>query len=143
MTLADFKDWALWRETVSLAVAANASAPVWRGTAAQLASSPNPVLGVNSPSGAFPANRWFFAPIKALGLPATPVDMEVEAMSSHELRVHLRAGTYAYFVHLLAPHGWTRFSDNYFDMAAGEARTVTVRNDAHPLRPDILQVASR
>jgi len=39
-------------------------------------------------------------------------------------------------------HGWTYFSDNYFDMRAGEQRAIVVRNDDVAISPQDIQVVS-
>jgi hypothetical protein len=49
---------------------------------------------------------------------------------------------YHYFVHLLAVHPGTRFSDNYFDLALGEVRQIVVSNEATMLDPSALSVRS-
>jgi beta-mannosidase len=58
------------------------------------------------------------------------------------VEVTLQAPSYAYFVHLEAPSVSARFSDNYFDLEAGEERSVTVADDA-ALDPESLRVAWR
>jgi hypothetical protein len=47
----------------------------------------------------------------------------------------MTASAYALFAHLITPHGWTRFGDNYFDLLPGETRTVIIENPAVRLKP--------
>ncbi len=69
--------------------------------------------------GGFPDNRHFFAAVKgpnasqaAWSTRSSPVD--------GGCRVHLRADTYAYFVHLGCSDEHVRFEDNYLELAPGE-----------------------
>ena len=73
----------------------------------------------------FPGNRRFFVPIK--DLVREPAQVEVTLEGS---RVHLRADTYAYFVHLAHPDERVRFSDNYLELMPGEKRTVELNAPA-------------
>jgi hypothetical protein len=57
--------------------------------------------------------------------------------------VHVRAPVYLYYVHLTVPDEHTRFSDNYFDLAAGESCTVVVTNPKMPLKPEMVSVGWR
>ena len=59
------------------------------------------------------------------------------------LSVRLRAGAYAYFVHLAHPDERTRFSDNYLELEPAEERTVVLTHpDAAP-RPQDISVRAR
>ena len=55
----------------------------------------------------------------------------------------IHAPAYAYFVHLTVPHENTWFSDNYFDIEAGQTRKITVRNADVVLTPKMVEVKSR
>lgn len=113
-----------WREALGYDVAANASVPVWRGPAPAAADA---VLIVRAPDGAFPANRHLPVAIKDLPL-ATVAAPQVTATPDGEgaLTVEIAADRYLAFVHLETERPDLRFSDNYFDLAAGERATVRV-----------------
>ena len=114
-----------WREDVDYQIAAHASAPVWRGKAA---ASTGRLLRVQSADGAFAANRYLLAPIATLALkPGAQPAVTVSQVDADTLHVALAADTYLAFVHLTTDRADLRFSDNYFDMVAGETRSVTVR----------------
>ena len=117
---------------------------VWRAEANRLAGDRRHVLTVRARDNIFPANRYFFAPIKDLDRPSPPApEIKVEQRGAHEITVHLATSAYLYFVHLLVADERTRFSDNYFDLAAGETTTVFVRNKAVPLSRDDVVVRWR
>jgi hypothetical protein len=50
---------------------------------------------------------------------------------------------YLYYFHLIVPHEHTHFTDNYFDLAAGEGRTIILTNDKIRLTPDMVSFAWR
>jgi|GEM_PF-4091603 len=57
------------------------------------------------------------------------------------LEVRLKAGGYAYFVHLISPEERLRYSDNYLDLLPGEERAIMVRStDGEPVTPEAIQV---
>lgn len=53
------------------------------------------------------------------------------------------APAYVTYVHLIVPDEHTRFSDNYFDLAAGERRTIVVTNQTTPLTPAMVSMGWR
>ena len=70
--------------------------------------------------------------------------MTIESLGDRSLaKATLKAKTYLLAAHLLAPDGRTRFSDNHFDLAAGEAATVQVSHPTLPLKPEDIQVRWR
>ncbi|CAN5297897.1 glycoside hydrolase family 2 protein [soil metagenome] len=124
VTLSRLDGHAVWSETVAFAVPATASLAVGRG---QVAAADDLVLTVLSPDDAFAPNRHLPAPISRLALstrarPAVTI-ARIEAL---ECRVTLAADDYLAFVHLTSARADLRFSDNYFDLAAGDRRTVVV-----------------
>jgi len=141
--LASFDGPVSWNESSTYIVQANSSQCIWRASATRVGSLPSQFLAVRSESDAFQASRWFLAPIKDLQRPKgmSPA-VEINVVSPHELLVRLTAPTYLYFVHITVPYGWTYFSDNYFDMRAGEYRTIMVRNEEIVVSPRDIQVAS-
>jgi beta-mannosidase len=128
----------LWEESRQVTVPANSSQAVWCWDAEHITARPDSYLSVRSTGQIFPANRHFFAPIK--DLQRTPVQPEITITSNgeHELHVHLHALAYTYFVHLTVPDEHTSFSDNYFDLEAGESRTIVVTNPAIPLTAEMV-----
>ena len=127
--------------SVEVNVPDNASQAVWalptdwpRPTAAQ-------ALHVRSGKGAFAENRLFFAMIKDLQRPVdTPLQLSVTQSGPNTLEATITASAYTLFTHLIVPLGWTRFSDNYFDMLPGEQRRITITNPDTPLRPQDVTV---
>jgi len=141
--LASFDGAVSWSESPTYLVQANSSQCIWRASASRIGSSASQFLMVASGSDAFKANRCFLAPIKDLERPrGTSPSIKIDVVSEHELLVGLTAPTYLYFVHLTVSHGWTYFSDNYFDMRAGEQRAIVVRNDDVAISPQDIQVVS-
>jgi hypothetical protein len=67
----------------------------------------------------------------------------ITSSGEHEFHVHLHAVTYTYFLHLLVPDERTHFTDNYFDLEAGEKRTIILTNQSIPLTPDMVSVGWR
>ncbi len=121
-------------------VGAGESAKVWAREIRRF--GPDQVVTVRAHDGAFAPNRHWFAPIKDLrrGEIAAP-RVTIEPRGDRALAVTVAAKTYLRFVHVLAPDGRTRFSDNHVDLAAGE--TVTLRA-SHPdvaLRPEDIEGA--
>jgi beta-mannosidase len=120
-----------WRERIAFDVAANGSVCVWQGEAK---SEPELLLVVRSPDGAFLTNRHLMAPISRIPLlPGAAPAADIASAGPGELRVDLAASTLLLFVHLTSERPGLSFSDNYFDMEAGEKRTITVRGpDLNP-----------
>ena len=141
--LAGFDGGILWEEALPLRAPANASLPVRRWNAARVGAERGRYLSVTSANGRFPKNRHFFAAIKDLHrVPAEP-EVRIDPVGDDELRATLRAPGYAYFVHLEVPDEATRFSDNFFDIEAGEERAISITNAKRPLRPEMVKVGWR
>ncbi len=133
----------LWAQTLELGIPANASLEVKRWTAAELDSGPDRYLRIESQTGMFPTNRHFFAAIKDLDWQPARPEMVVKQESDHSVVVELRARGYAYFVHLAHPSEFTHYSDNYFDLAPGESRTVRVWSGSGPIRASEIGLGCR
>jgi len=141
VSLLDMTTGAATTAEVKVQVDVNASRPVWTLPATWPRPSAAHVLLVRSGSGEFPDNRLFFSPIKDLQRQTdVKIDIAVTQPGPHQLEVTLTATAYALFAHLLVPHGWTRFSDNHFDLLPGERRTITVSNADVVLRPQDVTV---
>ena len=122
LELATLAGAACWGEHVAADLAPHASRAVWRADAARLGAAPDRVLTLRSPQ--VPANRLLFAPFKDLPLTDATLHMTTERVDAQTLQVTVTSDAYACNVHLLAPHPATTFSDNHFDLRAGEARTL-------------------
>jgi beta-mannosidase len=143
LQLGTFAGGMVWEEQLQVRVPGISSQAVWRGGAQQVMAQPDHYLAVRSPSGRFPANRHFFAAVKDLQRSAVEPEVAIASRGEHELRVHLQAPAYVFYLHLIVPHEGTCFSDNYFDLLAGESRTVVVTNHQIPLTPDMVSIRWR
>jgi beta-mannosidase len=141
--LATFEGEAVWEENFVVQVPANAGSAVARWTMDRAPDTTDRYLSVRSSGDRFPSNRHFFAAIKDLRRSPSEPYVDITSIGEHELRVHLKASAYAYFVHLEVPDEATRFSDNYFDVEPGEERTIFVKNSRVSLRPETVEVRWR
>ena len=141
VTLGTFGGEALWEETREVVVDALTSRAVRRWSAHEAAAGPDRYLTARSSGRLFPDNRHFFAAIQDLRRVPVELAVDVAPVSDRELRVTVSAPVYAYFVHLVVPDEQARLSDNYFDLAPGQSRTVVV---IHPerLTPNMVTVLS-
>lgn len=125
----------LWREDLSYDVSSGTQVRPWRGPAPDGADQ---VLIVSCPDGCFAANRRLSAPI--MDVPLNPTDrprMTIRGQGEFEMEVKLSASGYLPLVHLASARSDLRYSDNFFDLAAGESRTIRVSATA-PTGPDDL-----
>ncbi len=141
--LGTFANDIMWEERCPLRVEANGSQVVWRSDAGKITSGPERFLSVHSTNSLFPANRYFFSPIKELQRTPAQPEITITAHGEHELHVQLRARTYTYFLHISVPDERTHFTDNYFDLEAGESRTIILTNRSITLTPEMVTVGSR
>jgi beta-mannosidase len=124
-----------WTAKAAFTVAPHTSLSVWRG---DVAAETDAVLSVRSAEGRFAPNRELLVPISALALErGVRPDVAIRQTDSRTLTVDLAAGSYLAFVHFVSDRPDLRFSDNYFDMAAGERTTVTIWSDADLSGADI------
>jgi beta-mannosidase len=123
-----------WREGIAFEIAANSSVVVWKGAAAASAAH---ILHVRSRDGLFPENRLTLAPIKALGLKGDPGITATRHAAVGGVRIEIAATCYALAIRLRADAAAARFSDNYFDLAAGERKSVLVALPADAAPGDI------
>jgi len=138
-----FEKGMVWEERCQIQVAANISEVVWSTNAKKVQGGPNSYLSVHSTEGLFPANRHFFAPIKALQRSPAQPEVTITPDGEHELHVHLHATGYTYFLHLSVPDERTHFTDNFFDLEAGESLTISITNQAITLTPEMVSVGWR
>lgn len=125
-------------ETIAFTVPANASVAIWQGV---VGAHPDQLLAVRSVEGTFAPNRALLVPVKDMSLVAgaTPA-MAIDHVTDHELRITLHAEAYLLFVHVVSDRPDLRFEDNFFDMRAGETRTITVRGLTAVLKPEDVTV---
>lgn len=138
-----FAKGTVWEEEHQVHVSANSSQAVWRGEPQKILAQPDHYLAVRSPAERFPANRHFFVAVKDLLRPVVEPEVTISSRGEHELLVHVHASAYLYYVHVIVPDEHTHFSDNYFDLVAGESRTVVVTNQKIPLTPELVSVGWR
>jgi beta-mannosidase len=133
----------LWEENLHVRVVEGSSRPIRRWEKSRVGGGPDRYLSVRSTRGLFPPNRTFFAAVKDLQRAPVRPEAAVTPVAEHELRIHLRAPQYAYFVHLSVPDEAAHFSDNYFDLEPGECRTVVVTAGRGSLTPEMVTVGWR
>ena len=138
-----FANGPVWEESRQVQVPANSSKVVWHCDADKISPGPDSYLSVRSMKGMFPANRLFFSALKDLRRPGSQAEVRITQSNEHELRVHVHAVTYTYFLHLTVPDEGTHFSDNYFDLEAGESREIVVTNRSIVLAPEMVSVGWR
>jgi beta-mannosidase len=125
-----------WRENIAFEVPANASAMAWRGVVCE---APDRLLTVRSSS--FLANRRLLSPIKDMHLSADPGLAVVYQPDGDILALSISATQYALGVTLRSVVPRMRFTDNFFDLAPGETRTIRIANkDGEPVRDDEIEV---
>jgi beta-mannosidase len=142
-TLGTFTGEVIEERTLSLDLPANASerVAVWpRGVAGN-----DRYLRVESGDHRFPDNRHFFVDIKDLDRAPVEPRVDKRAVSAHEAEVTLTAPAdgYCWFVHLERDSPTTWYSDNYVDIAPGQAKTILVRDETAPVDPDEITVGWR
>jgi beta-mannosidase len=133
----------VWEERHTVHVPANNSQVVWQGEPPKVVARPDHYLVVSSLANRFPPNRHFFAAVKDLLRPVAEPEVTFDSHGEHELLVHVHAPAYLYYVHVIVPDEHTCFSDNYFDLVAGETRTVVVTNQKVPLTPEMVSIGWR
>ncbi len=130
----------VWEESNQIRVEANSSQMVWHGEAGKMNGGVDDYLSVHSTRNIFPTNRHFFSPLKERHITSVQPEMTITPHGEHEVHVHLHAVSYTPFVHLEVSDEKTHFNDNYFDMEAGEKRTIILTNQAIPLAPEMVSV---
>lgn len=141
--LGSFSSGKIWEKNIEVKVAANSSLAVWKSDEGEIVAQSDHYLAVRSQSEHFPANRLFFAAVKDLPRSEGKPDITITSQGEHEVRVHIHAPSYFYYVHLLVSEEHTQFSDNYFDLIPGESRTIIVTNEKSTLNPEMILVKWR
>lgn len=119
---------AVWSCTVPWSAPPGGHAVIWSGPAP---ASKDQVLHVRSADGAFGPNRRLSAAIKDLPLkPRGEPQVSLRQIDPNQVEVVLAAPCWLVFVHLTSARADLRFSDNFFDLATGEVRTIRVRGNA-------------
>jgi beta-mannosidase len=138
-----FANGTIWEDSCQIRAEANSSQVVWHCNAGKIMAGPDSYLSVHATNSLFPANRYFFSPIKELQRTPAPPEITITPDGEHELQVHLRAVSYTYFLHLMVPDERTHFTDNYFDLEAGESRMIIVSNRSITLTPKMVSAGWR
>ncbi|WP_409514441.1 glycoside hydrolase family 2 protein [Brevundimonas sp.] len=113
-----------WCETFAFSAPANGHVVAWRGRAPK---SSHHVLRVASSDGVFEPNRQFSVPVRHLALASDMrPSVTIERLAPASLSIRLTSSVHLPFVHLVSDRPDLRFSDNHFDLAAGEVRTIAV-----------------
>jgi beta-mannosidase len=120
-----FEQGDVWSREVPVVVPALSSTIVARWSASDLDAGADRALLVDS--NVAPANRMFFVSPKDLARGSAKVTATFAATEDGCVAVTLRADAYALFVHVVAGDAAVRFDDNYFDLEAGQTRTITSR----------------
>jgi beta-mannosidase len=137
ISLVDMVSGAVTTQTLAVTLEANVSQAVWTLPSDWPKPTAGHALHVRSGRGGFSDNRLFFAMIKDLRRPLdAKIALSIVQRGPHTLEATVTASAYALFAHLIVPHGWTRFSDNYFDLLPGESRTIRIENPDVALRPE-------
>ncbi|WP_428152047.1 glycosyl hydrolase 2 galactose-binding domain-containing protein [Brevundimonas sp.] len=114
---------AIWSEEVALDIPVDASLSVWSGV---VPACDDQVLTVRSTTGAYEANRLLTVPVMDLKLDARARPVMTARVVDGALEVELSARVYLAFVHLVSDRADLEFSDNHFDLRAGETRNIRV-----------------
>jgi beta-mannosidase len=139
--IGSFMEGTIWHERRRIRVPANSSRSVGLVKAHGVIPGSDNYLAVRSETDQFPANRHFLAAIKDLKRRPQPPEISIVSRGDHELAIHIRASSYLLMVHVLVNDEHTRYSDNYFDMSAGESRTIAVTNPGIRLTPAMVSAA--
>jgi beta-mannosidase len=129
-----FSGEVLWEDQVQAQIPANASVEV--GRLDSVTRQPDCYLCVKSGSGIFPANRHFYAAVKDLERETVEPQVTITQLDNSTVEVIVTAPKYVFFFHLTHSSEFTQYSDNYFDMEAGETRVVLMWNDKEKLEPE-------
>lgn len=124
VSIGSVRDGEARRESLAVTLAPGESRPVW--TAELADAGPETYAWVESPSGAFPSNRYYFAEIKDIPFGDVELDVQATALDDGRAVLRIRSRGHAYFVHVETPEPGVRFSDNYLDLRDGDTVEVTV-----------------
>jgi beta-mannosidase len=128
--LKSFSGRTAWKKRLQVTVGANASAQlcsidqdVW----SRLDTTSHYLyVHIETDDGTTAENRFYFAEPKHLSLPKAKVKAKIAQSKEGDLSVIVESSTFAKNVRLEAAGGNAVFDDNYFDLEAGERRTIRV-----------------
>lgn len=122
----------IWKQSKTMAISANTSAPVMRIAPSQLKCN-NPASYylhalVSLDGWTASENRLFFVEPKHLLLPRGSVKTSLRAVGSNEFELALRSGTFVKNLRVEVKGEDAVLSDNYFDMDAGMSKVVQLKS---------------
>jgi len=112
-----------WQVNQAIDIAPNSSAPVWKS---RVGASDDCILHVRSETSRFPPNQLTLAAIKELKLKPDPGIVVTRHNTGDATSLDITAKCYALAIRLRSDHPGARFDDNYFDLAAGERKSVLI-----------------
>jgi beta-mannosidase len=132
VSLKSFAGRSAWKKRQRVAVGSNASTAVWplsRHLWSKVDSTTHYLfLRCVLDDGEVLENRFFFEEPKHLKLPRTNVKARIIRDQASNALISVESVTFAKNVRLEADGGTAVFDDNYFDMEAGEKRTVRLQS---------------
>lgn len=133
----DLDGRSVWREEVAFSAPADGVGLAWTGA---VPLTDRQVLTVRSAEGVFEPNRHFIPAIARRSLTVGPAPgVTIRQVGHAVLEVDVQAEIYLAQIQLTSDRADLRFSDNAFDLAGGERRTVAVTG-ARPLSPEDITV---
>jgi beta-mannosidase len=115
------------RDALNVQLEPGESRSVWSLATGDLTRDGGTYAWVESPNGAFPSNRHFFAEIKDLTFGKSELDVSVTANGAGDgAVVDVVSRGYSYFVHIPSPVPGLRFTDNYLDLRDGDRTQIEV-----------------
>ncbi len=143
VALRTFDGTSIWEKQLSIAVGANGSECVEHWDVGSITTRADAYLAVRSANDVFPMNRHFLVAIKDLQREIVAPEVTMDAENDHALRVHVHAVSYTYFLHFIVADEHTHFSDNYFDLEAGETRDIIISHEQMRITPAMVTVGWR
>ncbi|WP_075834000.1 beta-mannosidase [Deinococcus marmoris] len=137
--LMDVAGQTLWTRDVDAGISHGQSHSVLRLEAGELQADGGHYLRLESRGGHFEASTHFFVEIKDLRLPQTLPTLEARAQPDGSLSLSVTASQYSYLVHFTSDEV-IGFSDNFFDLEAGQSRTITATHPDRALRPEDVEL---
>lgn len=122
---ADFSGNIVWEKTLGIRISPNSSRIFMKMDKDSLQADAMHYLVVSSANQKFPKNRFFFTAIKDLQRKPGPISTTIQ-QENDQVYINCKAKDYAFFVHIAITTPEYDLTDNYFDLEAGEERTLVV-----------------